>query len=75
MSCFVCKQPEIDRLEFEAGNNAEVQVSMPVCQTHWDECEQDEWAFRDKHADRIEQEAAEHLVDLADHYRDEAKYL
>lgn len=69
-----CKQPEIDRLEFEAGNNAEVPVSMPVCQQHWDECEKDEWAFRDKYAGRIEEEAAMHWVDLADHLRDEAKY-
>lgn len=74
MSCRICKQTEVDRLEFEAGNNAEVPVSFPVCEHHWNECEADEWAFRDKYGDDIEQMAAEHWIDLADSLRDQAKY-
>jgi len=74
MSCAICKQPEVESLDFEAGNNAEVPVSVRVCQSHLDEYDKDEYAFHDKYADRIEELAAEKWVDLADHLRDEAKY-
>ena len=74
MSCSFCKHPSVENMEFEAGNNAEVPVSFPVCQPHLDEFDKDEWAFRDKYGDKIEDMAAEHWVDLADSLRDEAKY-
>ncbi len=70
MSCALCKQPEVDRLEFEAGNNAEFPVSVPVCQAHWDECEKDEWAFRDKYGEKIDAMAYERLIDQADSRRE-----
>jgi hypothetical protein len=74
MSCRICKLPTVEHLEFEAGNNAEVPVSFPVCEKHLEEFDKDEWIFRDKYGDKIEDMAGQHWIDLADHLRDEAKY-
>jgi hypothetical protein len=70
MSCAICKQPEVDQIEFEAGNNAEFPVSFPVCENHWNECEKDEWAFRDKYGEKIDEMAYERLIDHADAMRE-----
>lgn len=75
MSCLLCKQPSVDSAEFEAGNNAEVPVSVPLCETHWNEMDSmDSYDFQCKYADQIEDLAAQKWVDLADALRDEAKY-
>ena len=74
MSCGICKQNQVEYLEFEAGNNAEVAVSFPVCENHLEEYDKDCYGFQDKYGDQIEARAAEKWVDLADALRDEAKY-
>lgn len=70
MSCLICKQPEVDSLEFEGGNNAELSMFFPVCEAHFKEYEHDEWKFRDKYGDKIDDGCYERLIDRADMMRD-----
>lgn len=71
MSCSLCKQPDVDELEFEGGNNAELSMIMRVCEEHWQEYEKDEWKFRDKYAEKIDLGCYERLIDHADMLRDD----
>lgn len=62
MTCSLCKQPEVDSVEFEGGNNAEFSMTMRLCESHFTEYEKDELAFRDKHSELIDNECYEELL-------------
>jgi hypothetical protein len=66
MSCSLCKNPTVETLDFEAGNNAEFASFVRVCEVHLDEYDKDEWAFRDKYAAKIDDLAYESLIDIAE---------
>lgn len=68
--CSVCKKHSVDSMEFEGGNNAEFSMIFEMCQEHWDEYEKDEYAFRDKYAELIDNECYERLIDQADALRE-----
>lgn len=70
MRCAICKQHAVDSIEFEGGNNAELSMIFNMCQAHFDEYEKDEWAFRDKYAEKIDNDCYERLIDQADSMRD-----
>lgn len=74
MTCSLCKQPEVDSLEFEGWNNAELSMVMRLCEAHFAEYEKDEYAFQTKYAEKIDEGCYEALIDRADALRDEAKY-
>ena len=73
MNCSLCKQPSVDELAFEGGNNAELSMTMRLCEDHLKEYEKDEWLFRDKHAEKIDDGCYERLIDHADMLREERK--
>lgn len=67
--CSLCKEPAIESIEFECGNNAENSVAMYLCQNHLDEYDKDEYAFQSKYADKIEGEWMEDMLSYADSLR------
>jgi hypothetical protein len=72
--CTFCKKPSVESLEFEAGNNAETAVWVELCQKHFDEYDKDEWAFQDKHCDKLNDMAGQVLINEVDALIDRAKY-
>jgi hypothetical protein len=62
----LCNEPMVDTLEFEAGNNAEVPVQVPLCDAHLREAEELDYDFQVKHADKIEALADEVLIERMD---------
>jgi hypothetical protein len=66
--------PDVESLEFEAGNNAEYQVSIPLCEGHLKEEEETGYDFREKYGEQIEAALVDHWASLVDHLRDSAKY-
>lgn len=74
MVCELCKQPDIDSLEFEAGNNAEYMVSIPLCEAHLKEEEETGYDFRKKYGEQIEEALYESWRNQADALRTQAKY-
>jgi len=61
MRCDICKEPAVETLEFEGGNNAELSMTMAVCEACLAEYEKDEYAFQDKYADKINDGCYEEL--------------
>lgn len=53
--CSFCRWASVDSFETEAGNNAEIPVTLHLCSAHWDEFEKDENTFMTIHAKRIEE--------------------
>ena len=72
--CSLCKEASVESLEFEGGNNAELSVTMGLCETHLAEYDKDEYAFQDKYADQINTGCYDQLVSNADALRDRQKY-
>lgn len=70
MSCSLCKQPEVDNVEFECGNGAGMTATLRLCESHFKEYEKDEYTFQDKHAELLDKMAYEDLIDHADMLRD-----
>lgn len=73
-TCWLCKEPSVDSLEFEAGNNAEYQVAIPLCEAHLKEEEETGYDFREKYGEQIEAALVERWASEADHLRDAEKY-
>jgi hypothetical protein len=71
MTCQLCKESDIDSLEFEAGNNAEYMVSIPLCEAHLKEEEETGYAFREKYGEQIEEALYESWRRQADALRAE----
>jgi len=55
MNCSFCKGEAIDSTDFEVGNNAEIGITVRLCANHLKEVEDDDYAFQDKYADRLEE--------------------
>lgn len=68
--CGLCGQPSVAGLEFEGGDDANYTMTLEVCEAHFQEHEADEWAFRDKYAERIDEGCYEELIDAADGLHD-----
>lgn len=71
LTCSLCKQPEVETLEFEGGNNAELSMQMHVCEIHLAEYDKDENKFQDKYAEKIDDGCYERLIGHADMLRDD----
>ena len=66
MSCALCKQPDVDSLDFETGNNAEYSVSVRLCEGHMKEAEDAGYDFEEKYAEQILEELYESWRGQAD---------
>ncbi len=51
MNCFLCKQPAVDTMVFETGNNAEYKVEPNMCEVHFKEAENTGYDFEEKYAE------------------------
>ena len=71
MKCSLCKEIAVDEREFEGGNNAEFSMTMQLCEVHFNEYEKDEWAFRDKYGEKIDDGCYDELISRADMLRDD----
>lgn len=70
MKCSFCLK-EVDNLgelEFEAGNNAEISVSIKACDKCYEEDSENSSAFQSKHSRIIERYASEKWADAIDYY-------
>jgi len=74
MTCSICKEPSVDSLEFETGNNAKHQTTVNLCEAHMKEAEETGYDFEQKYAEQILECLYEDWRDLGDALRDRAKY-
>jgi hypothetical protein len=70
----MCRDISVESMEFEAGNNAEYVVSVPLCETHALEAEETGYDFREKYGEQIEEALCESWRSQADALVDQAKY-
>lgn len=68
--CRFCKTEAVDEMEFETGNGANYQVSIPMCEIHLKELEETGYDFEEKYAEQIYDEYWEDLRGRADAMRD-----
>ena len=68
MKCFLCRQPSVDTMVFETGNNAEYKVEPNMCEVHFKEAEDTGYSFEEKYAEQI-------LDCLYESWRNQADYL
>lgn len=59
MKCFLDDNEAVDSVEFDSGNNAEIRVSVDLCQAHSDELDKDEFEFESKYGKEILEKAYE----------------
>lgn len=72
--CELCPKEASDSMDFETGNNAEMAVTINLCQDHLDEQEKTGYEFEKKYYTQIEEAAWESLRSQADALKDEATY-
>jgi len=65
-TCDLCKRKRFDEAEFEAGNNAEIPVTIHLCKAHSKEHEADDIAFQEKYGSRIDDLAYQNMISSAD---------
>lgn len=68
--CRFCKTKAVDEMEFETGNGANCQVSIPMCEVHLKELEDTGYNFEEKYAEQICDEYFENLRGQADAMRE-----
>src|SRR6266705_841488 len=66
MKCDLCKEPVVETLEFEGGNNADLSTILGLCEAHLAEYDKDEYAFQQKYADKINKGCYEQLISNAE---------
>ena len=71
MNCFLCKQPAVDTMVFETGNNAEYKVEPNMCEVHFKEAENTGDDFEEKYAEQILEQLYESWRNQADYLKDE----
>lgn len=71
MNCFLCKQPAVDTMVFETGNNAEYKVEPNMCEVHFKEAENTGYDFEEKYAEQILEQLYESWRNQADYLKDE----
>jgi len=59
MKCSFCNSPRVESYIAEAGNNAETDVVVDLCEEHLEEMEASADAFDKKYADKINGMAAQ----------------
>lgn len=69
MTCELCKEPCLDLLVFETGNNAEYTVEVPLCESHIKEYDDTGYDFETKYAEQILECLYERWRGAADHQR------
>jgi len=60
--CHLCEKQAVDKLDFEAGNNAEFPVTIRLCEEHLKEEEETGYAFQQKYGSKIDDLAYERLI-------------
>ena len=70
VKCELCEHEAADSLEFETGNNAEMAVTINLCQTHLDEQEKTGYDFECKYFNQIHEAAWESVRSQADALKD-----
>ncbi len=53
MKCSLCKEEAIDSMDFESGNNAEIPVTINLCEKHLQEADKLGYRFEQKYANEI----------------------
>ena len=66
MKCFLDDNEAVDSFDVESGNNAEIPVTLEVCQKHFDESEKMGYGFEQKYGKEILVLAYERLAAIAD---------
>lgn len=61
VECELCPREASDSVDFETGNNAEMAVTIPLCNVHLEELEKTGYAFEEKYYKQIEEAAWERL--------------
>ena len=69
VKCGLCDNQAEDCLDFDAGNNAEIPVSVNLCEDHLKEEEKMGAYFQSKYGTQIDRLAYDRLVDQADGLR------
>lgn len=59
--CNLCGKEAFDAVDFEAGNNAEIPVSINLCDQHFSEQEKDFKKFMDQFGGKIDELAYDKL--------------
>lgn len=67
-NCFLDQKEAVDSFDVEAGNNAEIPVTLNVCEEHLKEADILGYRFDQKYGREIEKLANERLLDMADYY-------
>ena len=69
--CCLCRDRSVESFDTDAGNNAEISVTVNLCEEHWQEYEKDEDAFMDRTAEKFDTMAYDQMVDHADMLKDD----
>jgi hypothetical protein len=69
--CSLCSNVSVDSFETEAGNNAEIPVTVNLCEEHWTDYEKDEDGFMDRNAEKFDEMAYDQMIDHADMLKDD----
>lgn len=68
MNCLVCNQTSFDSIDFESGNNAEIPVTVNLCEEHFKEAEEYGHNFERKYAEEIIKAAYEKLNSMCESF-------
>ena len=71
--CGMCPKLAIEEFEFETGNGANYQTTIPLCEDHAKELEDTGYDFEEKYAEQIYEGFCEDLRGRADMLHDQMK--